>query len=823
MAKRLLLNVLAKVLGEYIDINETNLNLNVAVWSGQIILQNLKLKTNKLSDLLHVGIHHGHISRLEINIPWTALLNSPVRILIDGVFLQVGPFQLGDNNKSSFLDTLFEGNIHDNDYKDILIEEIKKKLEYLLNTTNNEKLFEQLLAQDSTKSESYVQQITTKVIDNLEVTLTNIHFRYEDNLRNGNEESMISAGFTLASFMLASCDENWKVSFIARSKGSSRKLHKICELKGLGIYWNTSSVSFQSLPFDNWTSAMNALIFREDKYVAYEDDLQYMLAPKNNLTVKLIHEDKHFDIPAKFHFNVESTNLSLFIDASQYKQIDSVIKKIIEDRQIYLKNSEIQYYERMRPKERPHLNNTQATRLWWKYAVKLIHKKKQYIPLYKIQYHQQHIQETKSNHVAQSFTLDQRFLFDKLEEIIPVESLLVFRRIAIKELYLESKKSIPSSSTSSNNLTLTTTKQHKVSSTSMPTQPQKSWIWSWVSSNDTKSNDSTIIDEEDVSIHAIIDALEIHDIDDITTLSSHSGVSDTIYLSLNLKSSSSLQLFFETKPIIYATMALKLDSHVTTSGNVMAKIELTDMLVEDMFTVMPAFPHLISVHLSQLSSSSNVDSNAPSVTPSTVSLGSDIDSPSISIQVDRYQGKTMVKVFALPFLFSLNKDCIQMLLYLMEYIKPKEIKEVSKSITTSPTHKLEQVMKSTYDTSEKFDTMSEITSSESITSSQESDADVQVIFEAHAPKIIIPEHCSSDSGFLYLDAGYLVVRGFTCKSGMSWDISLSDINAAMPLVARDLDFSDKPVMYLIKVCSPFIIRFLMLILYIDIDSLLIYW
>lgn len=43
MAKRLLLDILVKVLGEYIELDAGNFDLSLAVWSGHIELKNLKV------------------------------------------------------------------------------------------------------------------------------------------------------------------------------------------------------------------------------------------------------------------------------------------------------------------------------------------------------------------------------------------------------------------------------------------------------------------------------------------------------------------------------------------------------------------------------------------------------------------------------------------------------------------------------------------------------------------------------------------------------------------------------------------------------------
>ena len=43
MAKKILLDILVKVLGEYIELDADNFDLSLAVWSGHIALKNLKV------------------------------------------------------------------------------------------------------------------------------------------------------------------------------------------------------------------------------------------------------------------------------------------------------------------------------------------------------------------------------------------------------------------------------------------------------------------------------------------------------------------------------------------------------------------------------------------------------------------------------------------------------------------------------------------------------------------------------------------------------------------------------------------------------------
>lgn len=83
MAKKLVYNILLKVLGEFIELNEETLELSV--WSGQIVLHHLVLKTDKILRDYNLTIVHATIETLEITIPWATLLVNPLKISIDGV------------------------------------------------------------------------------------------------------------------------------------------------------------------------------------------------------------------------------------------------------------------------------------------------------------------------------------------------------------------------------------------------------------------------------------------------------------------------------------------------------------------------------------------------------------------------------------------------------------------------------------------------------------------------------------------------------------------------------------------------------------------
>lgn len=107
-----------------------------------------------------------------------------MRILIDGVYLQLEPFDLSsldvDQIKQTMLETKF----------------------YKLNEAD--RAFQ---PNESEEAATYFQRLTAKIIDNLELKLQNVHLRYEDNVTI--PETVFSIGLTLDSFTIVTTDANW--------------------------------------------------------------------------------------------------------------------------------------------------------------------------------------------------------------------------------------------------------------------------------------------------------------------------------------------------------------------------------------------------------------------------------------------------------------------------------------------------------------------------------------------------------------------------------------------------------------------------------------
>jgi vacuolar protein sorting-associated protein 13A/C len=77
----------------------------------------------------------------------------------------------------------------------------------------------QTTKEDLAKEQGMMSALITKVIDNLQLSLSKIHIRVE-NVDNDVENNQFSMGVTLQSIDLYTTDKDWNRQFVDRSKMS---------------------------------------------------------------------------------------------------------------------------------------------------------------------------------------------------------------------------------------------------------------------------------------------------------------------------------------------------------------------------------------------------------------------------------------------------------------------------------------------------------------------------------------------------------------------------------------------------------------------------
>lgn len=216
MFETLLEKILLSKLGKFI-IGLDRENLKVAVWQGDITLNNVQLNPDSLLRFqLPFLLSFGIISELTIKIPWTRLASAPIEIKLDGLYVLLTPQEKKSWEYSE------EG-------------EIMKRKELL---ESLEKKPEELSPEQEQKQKSFIEKLTGKVIDNIRVTIKNIHIRFEYAL----DARSFAVGVSLDSFESYTTDENWNMHFADRHQQGNKNMSifKILKITDLCIYWNTS-------------------------------------------------------------------------------------------------------------------------------------------------------------------------------------------------------------------------------------------------------------------------------------------------------------------------------------------------------------------------------------------------------------------------------------------------------------------------------------------------------------------------------------------------------------------------------------------------------
>lgn len=79
--------------------------------------------------------------------------------------------------------------------------------------------------QEEAKNDTFINQLTTKIIDNLQFSMKNIHIRYED---QGSDQSQpFAAGITLGELSAISTNSQWVPTFISEATNTIHKVRPI--------------------------------------------------------------------------------------------------------------------------------------------------------------------------------------------------------------------------------------------------------------------------------------------------------------------------------------------------------------------------------------------------------------------------------------------------------------------------------------------------------------------------------------------------------------------------------------------------------------------
>ena len=344
MLEGLVAGLLNRFLGMYVK-NFDPTQLKVGIWSGDVKLRNLQLRKEALDQLkLPINVVEGHLGELTIVIPWSNLRGAPVKVYIEDVFLLASPKEEAEYDPE------------EDDRRKQRIKMEKLDSAELLKERSQEGLSQE----EQKKNQSFTQSLVTKIVDNLQVTVKNIHIRYEDSISAPGHS--FALGLTLEEFSAVSTDGKWEPTFIQNSDAIT---HKLAKLGALAVYWNTDTdligtgreatdPDHEMISHDEMAAKFKSMIGSDDESTKNH---QYILKPVSGQAK--IEMDKSGDIKVpKFKANLLFEEIGVVLDDDQYR--DALM--MVDLFHYFVRHQE---YKRLQPKD---VTPKEDPRAWLRFA-----------------------------------------------------------------------------------------------------------------------------------------------------------------------------------------------------------------------------------------------------------------------------------------------------------------------------------------------------------------------------------------------------------------------------------------------------------------------
>ncbi|XP_050185632.1 intermembrane lipid transfer protein VPS13A isoform X3 [Myiozetetes cayanensis] len=330
----LVVDVLNRFLGDYV-VNLDSSQLKLGIWGGAVALNNLEIKENALSQLdVPFKVKVGHIGQLNLQIPWQNLYTQPVEAVLDGVYLLIVPTASIKYDAEKEARQFLEARQRELQR----IEEAKQKI------ANQDKVKEE-------KQDTFVEKLVTQVIKNLQLKISSIHIRYEDDITNRNNP--LSFGISLQNLSLQTSDKNWNPCL---HDETAKLFYKLVRLDNLFAYWNVKSEMFYHGGFDESLVNLKQGVASHSVIPEGYDFVFRPISAKAKLLMNP-RSDVDFSSP-KMDLDVNLQDITVELNKPQYFSVMELLESI----DMMTRNLP---YRKYRP-DVPLHNNAKT---WWQYVI----------------------------------------------------------------------------------------------------------------------------------------------------------------------------------------------------------------------------------------------------------------------------------------------------------------------------------------------------------------------------------------------------------------------------------------------------------------------
>ncbi|XP_014604811.1 PREDICTED: vacuolar protein sorting-associated protein 13C-like [Polistes canadensis] len=322
---------LNRFLGRYVEDLDTE-RFNIGIFSGDTCLTDLKLKPEALYQLgLPIRVEAGLIGKIILKIPWTGLLSQPVVIHVEDIFIVAVPILYGQYNMEL--------------QKKLLRAEKKKILEDL----EDDKAFTAGLPLN------FFDGIVTSIMRNFQITINNIHIRYEEKLFSS---SLSACGICIQSISMTTTNNKWKPGIYSTN---SQTLYQLVRAESLSIYMDhDTESSLQNCPskwdFASFLAWKGTMLKSLQTFGMRNKEFQFLLKPFTAKIKIIIHKGSDVQT-SRILIDLVLQDVAMQISEMQYITFchlyDSLQRATIN-----------RPHRKYRPQNKIHENPSS----WWKYA-----------------------------------------------------------------------------------------------------------------------------------------------------------------------------------------------------------------------------------------------------------------------------------------------------------------------------------------------------------------------------------------------------------------------------------------------------------------------
>uniref|UniRef100_A0A8D2LP35 Vacuolar protein sorting 13 homolog C n=1 Tax=Varanus komodoensis TaxID=61221 RepID=A0A8D2LP35_VARKO len=344
--------LLNRFLGDYVE-NLNKSQLKLGIWGGEWGLLGPPPSPPPSELDAPFRVKAGQIDKLTLKIPWKNLYGDAVVATLEGLYLLVVPgasIKYDAEKEEKYL--------QDKKQKELSrIEEALQKAAQKegRKSKKTKKHFKKpFKAHDHSKDKSkeekkdtFLEKLATQIIKNVQVKITGIHIKYEDDITDPSRP--LSLGMTLGELSLLTTNENWSPCILNEA---AKIIYKFLRLDSLSVYWNVDSEMYYH------ASREEILVIKVLRYFLYMPNRDYFLLPISASAKLYINPHAAVELQTpKVDWSMEVQSIAVELTRPQYLSMIDLLESI----DYMVRNVP---YRKYRPEVPLHKN----ARLWWKYA-----------------------------------------------------------------------------------------------------------------------------------------------------------------------------------------------------------------------------------------------------------------------------------------------------------------------------------------------------------------------------------------------------------------------------------------------------------------------